>query len=447
MAPVLRIACDQAELVVECAARSETIALAAEPVLVDDVVAKALSWLDDGPVAIAMLSAPSPSALVSLSTRARKSGHAVVLAYLSGDPKIRDLAGDLGIAAVSDVAPLLAALSLVARGVAKPWGASTRGLPEVDRARLGEALATLAQNERQKAQLVRADAGTLALETTDSGTLLLGPPHAAGEALVALARADGPIARPRSILDGVDPAAVLDVIFGPPRALSDPASKAALTPYGVPLPIEELCTSPSRAAAEAQRIGFPVRIALASPDLRVWDHPDLAVDGVDNAARVRDVFRQVMTLATVRAPKARLLGVTVTATTAARALLHVVCTPLPEGLVLVDLAFADSHGVASGDRTITILPAPIARIERALARLVGQKLVLDGTAAERRATIESVADVLLRVAAFVDDRREEIERVEIDPLAVLVGGGAEVREACVTVGDAFLRSLEKGAAG
>ena len=87
---------------------------------------------------------------------------------------------------------------------------------------------------------------------------------------------------------------MLDVLFGPRRALSDPASKAALEPYDVPMPIEELCASASRAAAEANRIGFPVRISLASPDLRVWDHPDLRVDMVDNAARVRDTFRQLM---------------------------------------------------------------------------------------------------------------------------------------------------------
>ena len=71
----------------------------------------------------------------------------------------------------------------------------------------------------------------------------------------------------------------------------------------------------NRAASEAARIGFPVRIALASPDLRVWDHPDLAVDGVDNAARVRDVYRQIMGMANERQPEAHLLGVHVTATT------------------------------------------------------------------------------------------------------------------------------------
>jgi hypothetical protein len=50
----------------------------------------------------------------------------------------------------------------------------------------------------------------------------------------------------------------------------------------------------------------------------------------------------------------------------------------------------------------------------------------------------------MRVAALVNDRRQEIDRVELLPLALLLGGGVEVREACVTVNDAFERSLQQG---
>ncbi len=354
-----------------------------------------------------------------------------------------NFARDLGLVAVTDPAALVGALALAAADRADAGHATLRGLSEVDRVRLGAAV----QPERGGGSLVRGDHGLIAHRGEDGVEVTIGSPGDAAAALSALSGATRSKVRGRSILEGVDPTAVHDVIFGPPRALSDPASKAALNPYGVPLPLEELCTSPSRAAAEAARLGFPVRIGLASPDLRVWDHPDLAVDGVDNAARVRDVFRQMMTLAKTRAPEARLLGVTVTATTTARAFMRLVATPLPERLVRMEVGFADPHGVASGDSTITALPASISQIERVLSRLAGSELILAGGPAERRATVEAVADVLLRVAAFVDDRRDEIESVEIDPLAVLIGGGAEVREACVTVGDAFLRSLEAGAAG
>jgi hypothetical protein len=353
--------------------------------------------------------------------------------------RARELAGDLGIAAVDDVPPLLAAIALGA--VERPWTASARSLAEIDRLRLG-ALAS-GDTGSTPCRIERIDGARLGLILGHGrAPVPIGDAGAVGAALRALRAAHGAPPPTRATLEGVEPERVLDVILGPARSLSDPASKAALAPYGVPLPLEELCSTPSRAAAEASRIGFPVRIVLASPDLRIRDHPDLAADGVDSAARARDVFRQVTTLAKERAPNARLLGVTVTATTVPRALLRVQLSPLSDTYVLATIGFADAHGVASCDETVTALPAPMARIERVLARLRGSRLLLGGGPSERRERVESIGDVLLRLAAFVHDWRAEVRSVEIDPLAVLLSGGVEVREACVHVGDAFVRSLE-----
>jgi hypothetical protein len=292
-------------------------------------------------------------------------------------------------------------------------------------------------------RLVRVDDGRLGWSADTAIVTTVGEPRDVALAISAMHAAHGPPAGGGPSLElGIDPRQVLDVIFGPPRALSDPASKAALAPYGIPVPLEELCTSPSRAASEAARLGFPVRIALASPDLRVWDHPDLAIDGVDNAARVRDVFRQIMTLAKARAQGARLLGVTVTATTAARALLRVALRPLPDAMVIAEIGFADPHGRTAGDHTHTVLPAPPPRVERVLGRLAGSELVLQGAAPQRRQIVDGLTDLLARLAAFAIDRRNEVESVEIDPIALLLSGAVEAREACITVGDAFARSLD-----
>jgi hypothetical protein len=106
----------------------------------------------------------------------------------------------------------------------------------------------------------------------------------------------------------------------------------------------------------------------------------------------------------------------------------------------MEVGFADPHGRAARDSTVTILPSEPAVIERALRRLAGADLLFATTKAERKTRIEAVADVLLRLAAFVNDRGQEIEAVELQPLAVLLDGSAEVREACVTVSDWFERN-------
>jgi hypothetical protein len=436
-----RVFCDDAELAVECARAAAPLGLAVAPEIAEDALERATSALSrEEHVAAALSRPPSPGALARLAAQSRSAGAVVPIAVVaSREPRALLVASDLGLPAVSEVRPLLSVMALLSVSAAQPWTASARGLTALDRARLGD---DALEPGRGGGRLVRVDDGRLGWTGKAGAPIPLGEPRAVGEALRAL-RARTEAAPPaRAVIEGLDRAAVHQVIFGPPRALSDPASKAALEPYGLPLPLEELCTSPSRAAAEASRIGFPVRISLASPDLRVWDHPDLAVDGVDNAARVRDVYRQIMTMGSERQPDARLLGVAVTATTSAQALLRVVAEPLPEGSVLAEIGFADAHGRAAGDRTFTVLPAAPDSIDRVLGRLAGAALLLGGTPTQRRTSVAAIADVLLRLAAFVDEHRSEIERVELHPLALLIGGAVEVREACVTVGDAFLRSLD-----
>jgi hypothetical protein len=93
-----------------------------------------------------------------------------------------------------------------------------------------------------------------------------------------------------------------------------------------------------------------------------------------------------------------------------------------------------------------VLPAPHSSIERALRRLAGRDLLLRGTAAQRRAHLDAVGEVLLRLSTFVHERRREVESVELRPLALLLDGTPEVRQACVSVSDAFERTLNAPAA-
>jgi hypothetical protein len=442
----VQIICESAELAVECLQAAQAVGLEVEPVVAEDWLTTALEL---SATAIAVSQAPTLEQLVELGDAARRSGRTSVLASLADGPearRLREAALDLGLTAVAEIEPLLCVLCLIDAGATQPWSASCRSLGKPDRTRLQPALT---QTSRNGGHVLRAEGGLLAWCDEAAGPgRIVGRARDLALALIALRDTDRDLAQVESVVD-VHAPSVSDVLFGPRRALSDPASKAALVPYGIPVPVEELCASASRAAAEANRIHYPVRISLTSPDLRIWDHPDLAVDMVDNAARVRDTFRQLMGMAKsrlqasggdARAPD-RVLGVMVTATSEAAALLGIHAWPLPRGRVAMEIGFADLHGAAAHDRTLTVLPAALHAIERALGRLAGAELLFHGTAAQRKTHIEAIRDVLLRIAAFVHDRREEVEAVELRPLALLLDGSVEVREACVTVSDAFERSL------
>ena len=136
-----------------------------------------------------------------------------------------------------------------------------------------------------------------------------------------------------------------------------------------------------------------------------------------------------------------MLGVTVTATTLARALVRVSARPAPHGRVVLRIGFSDPHGAIAKDAICTVMPAPRRSIERAIARLQGAALLLGESPDEREQNLTLLGMLFARVAAFVHAHRKEVERLELHPLALLDGGGAEVREAAVEVTDAFLREL------
>ena len=431
------IFCDCPELAVDVARDAERIGLSVEPIVAEKPSKTAIQAIAGGELtALALERTIGADQGAELAEAMRTRGGKVPLAIIGPQPL--GLLHDLGLAAVHETGPMVAIAALLELPTEHPWAATTKELPAVDRVRLGDSV-----SHRADGRFVRIDDGLIAHQDEAGTSTVIGTPRDVAAALRAM-RASHEASRPKvPVVQGVEADAVLDTILGPRRALSDPASKAALGPYDVPLPVEELCATPSRAASEASRIGFPVRVALASPDLRLWDHPDLVAE-VFSAAQARDAYRQIMALARSRSADARLLGVTVSASTMARTLLRVRMEPLPSGPVLAEIGFADAHGRAAGDTTQTVLPATGRALERVLLRLRGSSLLLEGSAQERKQAVSAIGDVLMRMAAFVHQWRDQIEAVEVNPLAILVGGQLEVRQACVTVGDAFSRSLHTG---
>jgi hypothetical protein len=432
--------CETAELAVEASSIASSIALpVSTEVVAEPLRAAALAAAEQRFAGALCTHVPEPALTIAALHICSEKGRVVLGAVSSREPQAFGFASDLGFVCVRDVAPVLAALALLAAGAERPWRASARKLSSVDQARLGRALGSV---DRSAGKLLSEVGRGVSYESPElAESTRLGHGSAVAEALRALSAAQpsgDPIQR---IAPPRDLSATRDVLFGPPRLLSDPASKAALLPFDLPLPQEELCSSASRAAAEAARIGFPVRISLASPDLRVWDHPELSVDGVDNAARVRDIYRQLVGAAHELAPEARVLGVTVTATTLARALIRVTARPAPHGRVLLRVGFSDPHGATAKDAITTALPASRGAIERALARLTGVPLLLGEKSAERERNLTLLSQLFASVGTFVHVYRAEVELVELHPVALLEGGGAEIREAAIEVTDVFVREL------
>ena len=444
--PDIALIAENADLVVDAVRAAEDLRTKLDPTICASIWAEALSRVgeESRPLCVLAMHSPEAQVLAALSKLAHKNGRIIVIAVLGRDEALPDalaLAGDLGLVATDEVRPAIAALNLLRAGALEPWRAESKALTGLERARGN---IELRNSGHGFGRLAREDNASISWKSDDDASkfALLGDARDAGAALAAMEAARFETSVPFEAPTAATDRAVREVLFGPSRALSDPTSKAALKHYGIPFPMEELCASPSRAASEATRFGYPVRIALASPDLRIWNHPDLAMDGVSNAAGVRDVFRQLTMLAESRAPGARVLGVTVTATTMARALLHAEAKPLGDDLVHLRIGFADAHGLAMRDDTVTALPTTDAGMDRALGRLLGTELIFDNKQSIRRSTSDAVHQTLRNLGRFVHDHRNEVTAVEMRPMALLVNGELEVRETCIHVSDAFSRELE-----
>lgn len=405
-----------------------------EPVDVDLVEAPLASPLVSGATTLVVVStAPAVDQLVALGV-ANRSGQARLLVCAVGaDARLLALGPALSVPTFRAIGPALAASRFVHATGGFEVGITTRTLGAADRVRLR-------RTGDRGPRLVRVDDGWLGLAVA-STTARLGDVDDLAIAFEVLASTS--LAPPPSLprVEGADRDASLDVLVGPSRTLSDPASKAALEPYDLPLPIEELCATASRAAAESQRIGFPVRIALASPDLRPSDHPELVIEGVEGSARVREAFRELVALAERTRPSARILGVTVGASTFARGLVRVELERVAKGHLVAAIGFADPHGRASDDTVFVPLPAEPDGVRAAMARLRGASLL--APAGEDNGVLSRLTDVVLRSAAFLDDFAVEVDRVGLDPIALLEGGELEIREAYVHVTDSFTRGLER----
>ncbi len=431
--------CETAELAVEASTHAEALGLSVAPDVSSDALDAAAHTVRSAEVVVCLLLAPpDPAKLIAAAEIAGDRVGRLVLGIISdGDGTVRGLSLDLGIPCVVEVSAAMTCAALTPHTDLRPWRAQARKLSAADRLRVE---ASTAPGEKSAGRLVPIATARIGWEKSDAGAqVALGHAVDAGRALIAL-RLSEPLTSAQTDLTAHDAATSREVLFGPRRLLSDPASKAALAPFGLPLPQEELCASPSRAAAEAARIGFPVRISLASPDLRVWDHADLCVDGVDNAARVRDVYRQLTLVAEKRGTEARVLGVTVTATTLAHALLRVQAR-LVGSHVLLRVSFADPHGAVARDAILTIWPASTEATTRSLTRLSASVLILGESAPDRARNAAAMAQLFGQIGAFMKAFPTEVERVDLHPLALLVGGGAEVREAAIQVTDAFSRGL------
>lgn len=203
-------------------------------------------------------------------------------------------------------------------------------------------------------------------------------------------------------------------------SIGDFEARAILEAYGFKIPQTELASTPEEAVEIAGRIGYPVVLKIASPDiLHKTDVGGVRV-GLQNAQDVRDAFELMVYRAERYVPGARIWGCTVQEMTPQGLEVLVGMNRDPQFGPLVTFALGGIYVEILKDATFRI--APFSRREAwQMLDEIRARALLDGVRGRPPVDKEAVVDTLMRVGQLVTDFPEIVE-LDINPLMVFEKG-------------------------
>lgn len=220
---------------------------------------------------------------------------------------------------------------------------------------------------------------------------------------------------------------------GASGALSEPDAKRLLASYGVPVTREEVVQSAADAALAARRIGLPVVLKIASPDVPHKSDAGLVRLAVASEAAVAAAYEEIVARARAVVPEARVDGVLVQEMVAGgvETILGVTVDPQFGPVVLFGLGGV----LVEVLEDVALRPLPITRAdaEAMVDELRGRK-ILAGVRGGEAGDVPAIVDAIRAVARLAEDHRERIAELDVNPLVVLPPGrGVKALDALVVL--------------
>lgn len=200
-------------------------------------------------------------------------------------------------------------------------------------------------------------------------------------------------------------------------SIGDAESRSILQAYGLRIPRSEIAETPEKAAIIAGKIGYPVVLKIASPDiLHKTDIGGVKV-GLQNSADVRDAFELMVYRAQRYIPEARIWGCLVQEMAPSDGLEVLVgMNRDPQFGPLITFGLGGIYVEILRDVTFRVAPFSHLEAEEMLTQIRAHAL-LDGVRGQPPVDKAAIVDTLLRVSQLVQDFPEIIE-MDINPLMV-----------------------------
>lgn len=211
------------------------------------------------------------------------------------------------------------------------------------------------------------------------------------------------------------------VIFARVRAdgrlqVGDAEGREVLAAYGIRVPQSEVAPTAERAVQIAERIGYPIVMKIASPDiLHKSDIGGVAV-GIESADAVRTTFQTLLNRGRRFMPTAEIWGVQMQEMVPKGREILIGINRDPQFGHLVVFGLGGIYVEVLQDVTMRV--APISEAEaREMVREIRAFPLLRGVRGEKPADLAATEEVLLRVSQLVSDFPQIVE-MDINPLVV-----------------------------
>ena len=203
-------------------------------------------------------------------------------------------------------------------------------------------------------------------------------------------------------------------------AVGDFESREILTAYQLRIPQAELAPTADEAVTLANKIGYPVVLKIASPDiLHKTDVGGVKV-GLQNATDVRDAFDLIVYRAQRYIPDAKIWGCLVQEMIPKGTEILVGMNHDPQFGPLVTFGLGGIYVEALKDVTFRVAPFDRDNAEDMLGEIRSRAL-LEGVRGEKPVDRNAIIDTLLRISQLVTDFPEIVE-LNINPLVVYEQG-------------------------
>jgi len=209
------------------------------------------------------------------------------------------------------------------------------------------------------------------------------------------------------------------------KALVEYEAKQVLKAYGLPLPEEKLAKTVDEAIKYANEIGYPVVMKLMSPQILHKSDAKVVMLKIKNDEELTQKWEEIHENARKYRPDAEILGV----------LIAPMLKPGREIIIGVTEDPQFGHAIMFGlggifveilkDVTFRIIPIE-EKDAWAMIKSIKGYPILAGARGEAPADMKAIVDMMLKVSQLIDDLKDYIKEMDLNPVFVYPEGEGAV---------------------